>query len=324
METGRAFALASLPIMPRCHPANWSLCFIVMLLWWLPAVAETGEALGEPEQPAAAPGCRGVSPARVDEVPPLPLANHYGRRIALADYWVSEKLDGVRAYWDGARLISRGGHLIHSPDGFTAGFPGVPLDGELWIGRGRFEQVSGAARQQTPDPADWAGVRFLVFDLPCAEGPFSRRLAALRRLLVPAPSPRIGLVEQTRVADHAALMARLDAVVAAGGEGLMLRRDSALYRAGRSDDLLKVKSYMDSEARVVAHLPGKGKFAGMLGALLVEEPDGRRFRIGTGLSNAERRDPPPVGATITFKYQGRTANGIPRFARFLRLRPPEP
>ena len=124
------------------------------------------------------------------------------------------------------------------------------------------------------------------------------------------------MVEQFRVGSEAELMARLETVVAEGGEGLMLRDGRSLHRAGRSDDLLKLKTYQDAEAVVVAHLPGKGKYRGMLGSLLVEMPDGRRFKLGTGLTDVERRDPPPVGATVTFKYTGTTVNGIPRFASF--------
>ena len=128
------------------------------------------------------------------------------------------------------------------------------------------------------------------------------------------------LVDQFRVADHAELMARLEAVVAAGGEGLMLHHEDAPYRAGRSDDLLKVKPYLDAEARVIAHLPGQGRYAGLMGALLVEESSGRRFRLGNGFSDEERRSPPPIGSLVTFKYQGRTRHGLPRFASFLRVR----
>ena len=257
--------------------------------------------------------------------PDLPLADVYEPGSAdLSGYWVSEKLDGVRAYWDGARLISRGGHRIWAPDWFTAGFPPVPLDGELWLGRGRFAAVSGLARTQEPDPAAWREVRFMVFDLPPARLPpgarFGERLAALKALAVAADNPFLTVVEQQRVTGHGALMARLDAVVAAGGEGLMLRREAAPYRGGRSDDLLKVKRHRDAEARVIAHLPGQGKYQGMLGALLVEEANGTRFRIGTGFSDAERADPPPVGSVVTFRYRGRTKNGLPRFASFLRLR----
>lgn len=252
--------------------------------------------------------------------PSLILANVYREGINLSRYWVSEKLDGVRAYWDGSRLITRGGHPIAAPDWFTASFPTIPLDGELWMGRGAFETLSGTVRRLEPDHDAWRAVSYRVFDLPGMDAPFGERLAALERLLADSPNPQIAPVEQFRVADHADLMARLETVVAAGGEGLMLHRDDAPYRAGRSDDLIKVKPYLDAEARVIAHLPGKGKYEGMLGALLVEEPSGQRFRLGTGFSDAERRSPPPIGSRVTFKYHGRTRNGIPRFASFLRVR----
>ncbi|MBK1717127.1 DNA ligase [Thiocystis violacea] len=252
--------------------------------------------------------------------PDLVLANLYREGVELSDYWVSEKLDGVRAYWDGTRLISRGGQRIETPDWFTADFPSVPLDGELWMGRGTFEQLSGTVRRQEPDPQAWRSVRYMVFDLPGLSAPFGQRLQALQRLLAGSANQRIAAVEQFRVADHADLMERLAAVVRAGGEGLMLHRDGSAYRAGRTDDLLKVKPYLDAEARVIAHRPGKGKYEGMLGALVVEEPDGPRFRIGTGFSDAERRSPPPIGSTVTFRYQGRTSAGIPRFASFERVR----
>jgi DNA ligase 1 len=276
---------------------------------WMSPVQAAGVSSGE-LAPADA------SPAK----PGLMLANVYREGVDLADYWVSEKLDGVRAYWDGERLISRGGHLIRAPGWFTAGFPRIPLDGELWMGRGRFERLSGTVRRQEPDSEAWREVRFMVLDLPAMAAPFDVRLAELRRLLAESPSAAIVQVEQTRVTDHAALMARLDALVAAGAEGLMLHRDSSLYRAGRSDDLLKVKPHFDAEARVIAHIPGKGKYEGMLGALLVEEAEGRRFRLGTGFSDAERRSPPPIGSLVTFTYRDRTEAGIPRFASFLRVR----
>ncbi|TCT18201.1 DNA ligase [Thiobaca trueperi] len=255
--------------------------------------------------------------------PALMLANTYQEGIDLSVYWVSEKLDGVRAYWNGKRLVSRGGNPIQSPDWFTAGFPSEPLDGELWMGRGTFERLSGAVRRQTPDPDVWRTVRFMVFDLPGVDAPFGQRLQSLRRILAGSPSHYLAPVEQFRVADHAELMARLDAVVAAGGEGLMLHRDGSSYRAGRTNDLLKVKPYQDAEARVIGHLPGQGKYAGMLGALLVEDREGRRFRLGSGFTDAQRRDPPSVGSLVTFKYRGYTNKGTPRFASFLRVRAEE-
>jgi len=267
-----------------------------------------------------------TSPVTAAHSPPdLPLAEVYVPGAAeLGDYWVSEKLDGVRGYWDGKRMFSRGGHRIRAPDCFTAAFPPVPLDGELWLGRGRFAEMSGLARRQVASPAEWRDVRYMVFDLPPGDdymdADFSTRLGRLRELVAEAGSPHLVLVEQARVDDHGALMTRMHAVVAAGGEGLMLRRDAAPYRGGRSNDLLKVKPHLDAEARVIGHLPGQGKYLGMMGALLVEETDGTRFRLGTGFTDAERAEPPAIGSLVTFRYQGRTKNGLPRFARFLRVR----
>jgi len=255
--------------------------------------------------------------------PALLLAQSYHEGVDLSAYWVSEKLDGVRALWDGTQFISRGGQPIHAPDWFTAGFPPLALDGELWIKRGSFEQLSGTVRQRQPDPAAWREVRFMVFDAPEIAAPFGERWRQLQQLFAVQSNSYLALVEQFRVADHAELMTRLEAVVQAGGEGLMLHRDDSEYRAGRSADLLKVKPYQDAEATVLAHLPGQGKYSGMLGAVLVRDENGREFRLGSGFTDAERRDPPPIGSVVTFKFRGYTNKGTPRFASFWRIRPPE-
>jgi len=264
--------------------------------------------------------CPPLAAAGEAQAPSLLLANTYRDGIDLGRYWVSEKLDGVRARWDGEALVSRRGNRFNAPVWFTEGFPRVPLDGELWMGRGTFERISGAVRRKIPDDAEWRTIRFMVFDLPASPAPFDERLQRMREMFETIESSRIALVEQFRVADHGALMETLARVVDGGGEGLMLHRDSSLYTAGRSDDLLKVKRYDDDEGVVVDHLPGRGRLTGMLGALLVEMPDGRRFRLGTGFSDEERREPPPLGATVTYKYLGKTRNGVPRFASFLRIR----
>ena len=254
------------------------------------------------------------------EPPPLPLANVYDSDVDVKAYWVSEKLDGVRAWWDGEALYSRQGNRFNAPATFVEGFPRVLLDGELWIERGAFERLSGIVRRKAGRENAWRGVRFMVFDLPGHPGTFDQRLARLKELLGTAETSRIDLIEQFRIDDEAELMATLNRVVAGGGEGLMLRRSDSYYRGGRSDDLLKLKVYHDAEAVVVGHLPGKGRLAGMLGSLLVEMPDGRRFKLGTGFSDEMRRQPPPVGATVTYKHYGKTGRGIPRFASFLRVR----
>ncbi|KMQ76739.1 DNA ligase [Marinobacter subterrani] len=256
--------------------------------------------------------------------PELTLAKVYQKGMPLEGYWVSEKFDGVRAYWTGNRLISRGGHEYRAPAWFTRGFPEHPLDGELWMGRGRFAELSGAVRKLVPVDQEWRKIRFMVFDFPVSGMPFDQRLLRLQATVARVGSPFLAVVRQQRATTHEALMARLDAIVRAGAEGLMLRRGSSVYHAGRSDDLLKVKHYRDAEAVVIRQLPGEGKYEGMMGSLLVELENGRRFRIGSGFSDAERASPPEIGAVITFKYYGHTATGLPRFASFLRVRDDEP
>ncbi len=256
-----------------------------------------------------------------DGIPAPSLANTYQGDIDLSRYWVSEKLDGVRAVWDGEALYSRRGNRFNAPAWFVKDFPALALDGELWMGRGTFENLSGTVRRQIPDDAAWRRIRFMVFDHPEPGMLFDDRLRRLQEILVPAPSPYITLVEQLRVSSEAELMAILERVTSEGGEGLMLRDGRSPHRPGRSDDLLKLKTYQDAEAIVVAHLPGKGKYQGMMGSLLVEMPNGQRFKLGTGFTDAERREPPPIGATVTYKHFGTTAKGIPRFASFMRIRP---
>lgn len=265
-----------------------------------------------------APSAFGIS-ARA-AAPALMLANVYRPGMPLADYWVSEKYDGVRGYWDGSRLFTRGGSVVAAPAWFTTGWPAEPMDGELWAGHGAFARAVSTVRQQHPvDPA-WRGMRFMVFDLPAQAGPFDTRRLALEALLVGQDRARLFPVVHDRVPTEDALKARLDAIVQAGGEGLMLHRGSSLYRAERNDDLLKFKPYLDAEAQVVAAVPGKGKFAGQLGALVVQTPQGQRFKLGTGFSAAQRRDPPATGSWVVYRFRDRNPSGIPRFASFLRLR----
>lgn len=252
--------------------------------------------------------------------PPLLLAEVLRGDVALADYWVSEKLDGARALWDGQRLRFRSGRPVPAPEWFVAGLPPEPLDGELWLGRGRFAELSGIVRRQQPRDDEWRQVRFMVFEQPDGAGSFTERAERLKAIVARAGVPWLQVVEQFRVADRAALQARLDAVVAGGGEGLMLHRADAPYVTGRSDALLKLKPRLDAEATVLAHLPGRGRLAGMMGALLVETPSGVRFQLGTGFTDAERREPPPVGAQVTFVYRELTRDGVPRFASYWRRR----
>jgi DNA ligase-1 len=251
--------------------------------------------------------------------PALMLASRYHQNIDVGDYWVSEKLDGVRARWDGSHLVSRGGYHFAAPSWFTGKFPPQPLDGELWIARGRYEEVSGIVRKMTPHEG-WKQVRLMVFDLPQRQGKFTRRLQSMRQLVEQSASPYLALIRQYRVADNDVLMRRLQSVIDDGGEGLMLHRATALYRNGRSSDLLKLKKFSDAEATVIGYRPGKGKFAGMTGSLKVRNDDGIVFFVGSGLTMQQRAEPPPISSRITYRYQGFTRKGVPRFAVFLRER----
>ncbi|MBK9265900.1 MAG: DNA ligase [Polyangiaceae bacterium] len=252
--------------------------------------------------------------------PALLLAHTWDSTIDLSGWWMSEKLDGVRAYWDGKTFISRLGNQFFAPDWFTDGLPDVPLDGELWGGRKQFQRTVGIVRRQ--DRSDhWKSITFLVFDAPKMNAHFEERLAFCENILRVKPSPYARSVDQTRCRGIDHLHAELARVEALGGEGLMMRQPGSKYEVGRSSSLLKVKTFVDAEARVVEHVAGAGRHRGRTGALLVELPNGKRFSVGTGLSDRERETPPPVGSIITFRYQELTDGGIPRFPSFVRIRP---
>lgn len=255
--------------------------------------------------------------------PPLLLAQNYSDKFDPRHYLVSEKLDGVRAFWDGKILRFRSGRLIHAPAWFTAQLPAHALDGELWMGRHSFDRLSAAVRRQEPQDAEWRNITYQLYELPGDEGDFSARIARLQASVAQAAVPWLQVLPQVRVKDKAALKLKLDQVVREGGEGLMLHRADAVWQTGRLDVLLKLKPQQDAEALVVAHETGQGKYQGLLGALVVVTPDGQRFRLGTGLSDAQRRNPPAIGSSVTYRYRDLTATGLPRFPSFLRIRESE-
>ncbi|WP_421869016.1 DNA ligase [Motiliproteus sp.] len=250
--------------------------------------------------------------------PALMLASLYHPETAPDAFWISEKFDGVRAYWDGKQLLSRQGYPIRAPAWFTKDFPSTPLDGELWIGPGQFEAVSAAARRFQPLEHEWRRIRYLLFDLPTSPQPYWQRRLQLQALTERQQIAHLRVPEYWRVTSQSALQQLLQQRLAAGAEGLMLNQSDALYQAGRSNALLKLKPYFDAEAMVLAHLPGKGKYSGMLGSLLVQNDQGVRFKIGTGFTDQQRRIPPAVGSRISYRYRSLTTQGKPRHASFLR------
>lgn len=298
--------------MGRCW---WILCLLWGGMAWTATTATTATAnsadttIDTTSTAAAAP-----------HPPDILLAKVFAATIDPADYWISEKYDGVRAIWDGRSLRFRSGRAVPAPAWFIAGLPTRALDGELWLGRGRFDELSAIVRKSVPVDADWRQIRYMIFELPDAPGDFTERIAQMQTLVAASTLPQVQVVPQFRIADRRQLARRLDDIVKAGGEGLMLHRADAPYRTGRSDDLLKLKPWQDAEATVIGHVPGRGGLTGLTGALLMAMPDGKQFRLGSGLTMAERRNPPPLGSRITYRYQELTARGLPRFPRYWRAR----
>ncbi len=251
-----------------------------------------------------------------DEGPPLLLAHKWENDVDLTGWWLSEKLDGVRAYWDGERFISRLGNEFFAPGWFTAQLPKVPLDGELWGGRKLFQRTVGIVKRQDQSPL-WKELKYVVFDAPKHGGVFEQRVAFIAQTLEALKTAWLVAAEHVVCEGTQHLKRELARVEGLGGEGLMLRQPGSRYEAGRSSTLLKVKRFHDTEARVLEHLPGLGRHHGRLGALLVELPDGTRFNVGTGFSDAERAHPPKVGAIITFRYQELSNTGVPRFPSYV-------
>lgn len=303
-----------------------SACLAALVLLLIAGVARAQtEALRIPPAIAADASISSVAsppppPLGSPTPPAILLANVYGEHIDPTRYLVSEKLDGVRALWDGQVLRFRSGRVVDAPAWFLARLPAQALDGELWLGRGQFEALSGAVRKSPPLDADWAKLRYMVFEMPGQPGSFEQRVRQMRDLVQQTAWPQLAAVEQVRVTDRQTLKRMLSDTVRLGGEGLMLHLADAPYGTGRSDVLLKLKPFLDTEATVVGHRAGKGKYTGMLGALEMQTPEGRRFFLGSGLTDALRKNPPPVGTLITYRYRELTGGGLPRFASFLRVR----
>ncbi|QDL56834.1 DNA ligase [Rhodoferax aquaticus] len=286
-----------------------------------------GAALGVPYHAFAASAPPSDSTATADTGPvqasALMLATHWSHTLDPSLYLVSEKLDGVRAYWDGRQLRFKSGRPLAAPSWFTAALPAQALDGELWMGRRSFERLSGTVRRAEPQDAAWREVRYMVFDLPGSVATFTERAAELKAVVTSAGVPWLAVVDQQRGSDLATLQLQLTQTVQAGGEGLVLHRADARWQSGRSEAVRKLKAVQDDEARVVAHVSGKGKYQGKMGGLLLETAAGQRFVLGTGFSDAQRSSPPAVGAWVSYQYRDLTSKGLPRFASYLRIREAE-
>ncbi len=249
----------------------------------------------------------------------LILLTRYQANMDVKGWLMSEKLDGVRAYWDGRQLYSRKGNVLAAPSWFIESFPPFELDGELWISRGQFQQTLSVVSRDKPHDG-WQKISYNIFEVPHANGGLQNRLQKLQHYLDNHPVKHLQIIPQIICRDKKHLNSQLKIVEDRGGEGLVLRNPETDYETGRSPNALKVKSFDDMEAKVIGYSPGKGKYQGKIGALWVEIAENKRFYIGSGLSDKERASPPPIGSLVTFKYQGFSSHGIPRFATFMRIR----
>lgn len=250
--------------------------------------------------------------------PPVLLAHSWDTAQDLTGWWMSEKFDGVRCWWEGDRFLSRLGNEFHAPKWFTRDIPTDTLDGELWMGRKLFQQTVGAVRKLNPVDAEWQKIKFMVFDAPALPMGFEGRVHHVKSRLVGVPYTEAVDHVPCKGIDH--IKKSLAWVISQGGEGLMLRRPGSLYEAGRSNTLLKVKEFIDAEGTVTGYEPGKGKHKGRVGALLMLTDTGEPFSVGTGLSDREREKPPSVGSRVTYRYQELTQDNKPRFPVFVAVR----
>lgn len=156
--------------------------------------------------------------------PPVMSPYTWEPHMDIQEWWMSEKYDGIRGYWTGRELVSRVGNVFVVPAWFTKNFPAVPLDGELWIDRQTFEELSSIVLDQVPDEAGWKRVRYMVFDAPQARGGFEARLDFARQWFDLHPNPYVTIVEHEICRDAKHLQQKLSDIEAQGGEGLILRR----------------------------------------------------------------------------------------------------
>lgn len=264
-----------------------------------------------------------VSSSNLALILPQTLLDTRQLRPIITDYLMSEKLDGVRAYWDGKQLYFRSGRMISAPAWFTENFPSHPMDGELWMGRTQFERLSSAVRRQHPNDEEWRQICYCLFEFPLAPGDFRQRLQDLQNAVGKLQISWLRVIPQEPVKSVEHIDAKLKQLTIQKAEGLVLHLSNAVFQAGRSEFVYKLKPQHDAEAKVIAIQVGQGKYHGMMGALLLETPEGKRFKLGTGFDDEQRRNPPQVGTLVTYRFRDWTASGLPKFTSFVRVYSPE-
>ncbi len=251
--------------------------------------------------------------------PDLFLLKTYDKNQAVEGWVMSEKFDGIRGFWNGKQLLSRGGNIIHAPKWFLANYPPFAIDGELWTKRSDFENISSIVRQKTPDNR-WQNITHQIFEVPNQSGGLLERLAILKSYLSQHKTTPIRLIKQTLIKQQKEVEKFLNKVTHQGGEGVVVRNPATPYQTGRLNSARKVKPYYDAECTVKAILPGKGKYLDKMGSILCQTKRSKYVKIGSGFTDFERQNPPKIGDEITFKYYGFTKKGKFKYTVFLRVK----
>lgn len=266
-------------------------------------------------------------------------------------WYISEKYDGIRAIWDGEKFISRGQKVFtYVPDYFIELMPpGIALDGEIWISRNNFKEVSristlkvGGSKTQKEIDNIWKGtsdknsVKYMVYDLPNSTQPFETRMKLLEQIISDRKQVWYDILEnvddcpikftkQSKIENMAQLVNTYKELTSKGAEGVMLRAPNSPYETKRSKYLLKYKIKDDAEAIVRGYTMGTGKYKGLLGSLdceliLDQKPSGIMFNIGTGFTDKDRTEYNnsksslyiPIGSIVSFSYMELSEDSVPR------------
>jgi DNA ligase-1 len=234
----------------------------------------------------------------------------------ITGWLMSEKLDGIRGYWDGEKFYSKNGNPINPPLWFTANFPPFPLDGELWSKRDDFEAIQATVLDSNPSK-NWENITYNIFEVPEVKGDFLMRLQKAKEWFEIHPNPHINIIKQIVCKDEQQLQNYLNEIIALKGEGVVIKDGKEAYHTGRSPYILKVKKVQDMEGLVIGYnYDKKGKFK----SLKLKLDNGVIFNLGGGFKDIERLKPPKIGEIVTFKYYDLTKNNVPKFASFLRIR----
>jgi len=248
---------------------------------------------------------------------PLPVLQHAKiyKDQNISGWVMSEKLDGIRGYWDGKTMYTKQGTKLFPPKGFTSNFPPFTLDGELWSKHQDFEYIQSTVLSHN---GSWKGITYNIFEAPKAKDDFVVRLQKVKQWFQKHPNPYARIVPQHPCLSQHDLLLYLDDVAGQGGEGVMVKDPSLEYFSGRTSHILKVKKAHDMEGTVVHVIINPT--TNTLKSLELVLDNGVHFKLGNGFSDEERKHPPLVGQQITFKYYGFTKNKKPKFASFIRIR----